>query len=379
MQKQSGNFLKKSCKGLLNINSKASIMLRNTNKVTCPNCNSKNIIRKGKRKNKFQTIQIYQCKDCKKYFTSENLMHKTYPFKIILKAISLYNLGNTLEETKNIINNKHGLALTPQAISTWLSKYKNLCSFNRLRKYALKICKSDKMIFHSILNHHQIYKYQLHKAKLQLLSNEIPQQKFQLLKKYLEKIPTKEFPNHIFQPKLNKTNELSRSSQTKFQTLDFIKQEKQNTANKLAELALNLAQNNRQRHQEIQDFMLINDSTTIAAEIPVYLTRQDINYFKNKGFQLSLQNHNTPITGHIDLLQIRNKLIHILDYKPEAKKQNPVNQLTLYALALASRTKLALKDFKCAWFDENNYYEFFPLHVVYKLKKNNKKADKTKS
>jgi hypothetical protein len=24
---------------------------------------------------------------------------------------------------------------------------------------------------------------------------------------------------------------------------------------------------------------------------------------------------------------------------------------------------------KCAWFDDKNYYEFFPLHVVYKLKR----------
>ena len=50
----------------------------------------------------------------------------------------------------------------------------------------------------------------------------------------------------------------------------------------------------------------------------------------------------------------------------QAKKQKPIEQLTIYALALASKTKLALKDFKCAWFDENNCFEFFPLHVVYK-------------
>jgi ATP-dependent exoDNAse (exonuclease V) beta subunit len=69
--------------------------------------------------------------------------------------------------------------------------------------------------------------------------------------------------------------------------------------------------------------------------------------------------------GHIDILQIRNGLIHILDYKSEADKTNAVNQLTIYALALASRTKLAVKDFKCAWFDEKNYFEFYPLHAVY--------------
>ena len=339
----------------------------------CPFCNSPKIQKQGKRKNKLQVLQKYKCLNCRRYFTDKSLPNKTYSPNVILNAVSYYNLGNSQKNTTKIINLRFKIKLPQRTISQWIKQYKHICTFNRLRKNALKICKPDKMIFHSILKHHQIYNFQLHKAKLQLLSNEMPEQKFQLLKKYLEKIPTKDFPHYIFQPKSNKTKELSRSSQMKFHTLLFIKQEKQNTANKLAELALNLAQNNKQRHQEIQDFMLINDNTTIAAEIPVYLTGRDIEYFKNKGFRLNLKNYNTPITGHIDLLQIRNNLIHILDYKPDANKQNPINQLTLYALALASRTKLALKDFKCAWFDENNYYEFFPLHAVYKLKKKRRK------
>ena len=65
-------------------------------------------------------------------------------------------------------------------------------------------------------------------------------------------------------------------------------------------------------------------------------------------------------------MQVRNGLTHILDYKPCADKIVPIEQLTIYALALASRTKLALSNFKAAWFDDNNYYEFFPLHAVYK-------------
>jgi ATP-dependent exoDNAse (exonuclease V) beta subunit len=108
-----------------------------------------------------------------------------------------------------------------------------------------------------------------------------------------------------------------------------------------------------------------NDSSTIACEVPAYLTNDDIKYFKGKGFSFDFENYRTPISGHIDILQIRNGLIHILDYKPGAEKANAVNQLTIYALALASRTKLAVKGFKCAWFDEKNYFEFFPLHAVY--------------
>jgi hypothetical protein len=40
----------------------------------------------------------------------------------------------------------------------------------------------------------------------------------------------------------------------------------------------------------------------------------------------------------------------------------------VYALALSRRTGLRLLDFKCAWFDDANYYEFYPLHVVHKRK-----------
>ena len=130
---------------------------------------------------------------------------------------------------------------------------------------------------------------------------------------------------------------------------------------------LQLKKHNKEKHTAIQDFMLINDSTTIAVEVPVYLTNWDVGYYRNqKGFIFPLSNYTTPITGHIDLLQIRNGLIHILDYKPDAEKQNPIEQLTIYAMSLSRKLNLPLKDFKCAWFDESNYYEFFPLHMVYK-------------
>ena len=83
------------------------------------------------------------------------------------------------------------------------------------------------------------------------------------------------------------------------------------------------------------------------------------------------------LTGHIDFVQVRNGAVHLLDYKPNAKNEKPIEQLTLYALALSRLTGLSLYDFKCAWFDEENYYEFFPLHVVYKMGKCKLKIDKS--
>ena len=40
---------------------------------------------------------------------------------------------------------------------------------------------------------------------------------------------------------------------------------------------------------------------------------------------------------------------------------------------LTLNTGLRLFNIRCAWFDHEHYYEFFPLHVVYK-KKGRKKA-----
>jgi ATP-dependent exoDNAse (exonuclease V) beta subunit len=71
------------------------------------------------------------------------------------------------------------------------------------------------------------------------------------------------------------------------------------------------------------------------------------------------------ITGHIDFLQVRNGAVHILDYKPDARTNKPIAQLTIYTLALTRLVPgLKLFDIKCAWFNENEYCEFFPRALL---------------
>jgi len=67
-----------------------------------------------------------------------------------------------------------------------------------------------------------------------------------------------------------------------------------------------------------------------------------------------------------------------LDYKPGAKRVKPIEQLTIYALALSRLTGLKLFHFKCAWFDGDNYFEFYPLHVVMKKQKKKKSIKEIK-
>jgi len=129
--------------------------------------------------------------------------------------------------------------------------------------------------------------------------------------------------------------------------------------------------------------------------VPVYLDAADVEHMREElGFQIPLE-LTTPagigaarpgsmsapgqsaavVTGHIDLLQLRNGILHILDYKPQAHKEKPIAQLTLYALALSRLTGLRLFHMKCAWFDEQRYFEFFPLHVVYKKGRSRRRKD----
>ena len=119
---------------------------------------------------------------------------------------------------------------------------------------------------------------------------------------------------------------------------------------------MELAKTNRERHQAIEDFFLINDSATVASEIPVYLTPKEA---RSAGISIP-----KTLTGHIDILQVRSNRIHILDYKPEAEsdKRAP-QQLTLYALALGKRTQIPLKSITCAYFDENGYFQFTPTYL----------------
>ena len=336
--------------------------------ISCPNCSSRQTKKHGTKKKKLQTLQRYFCYACKKTFTLQPDKNKTYPLNVILNALSYCNLGHSQQEASNMLSKRFKIKPSQKTISNWINEHKEICTFHKLRSKAIKLFKPSEMLHKQTLNHIQPYAFKHHKAKLEILTKENTQ--FAAIKDYLQKINSKDFPHHIFTyPSEDNGNE-QRASQIRFNHLKINHVQKQNQANQLAKLAINLATSNKQKHEAIQNFMLINDSTTIAVEVPVYLTNWDAGYYRNqKGFIFPLNNYTTPITGHIDILQIRNGLIHISDYKPEADKIQPIEQLTIYALALSRKLNLPLYFFKCAWFDESNYYEFFPLHAVYEKRK----------
>jgi transposase-like protein len=325
---------------------------------TYPICACKRTVKKGKRRNRLQVLQVFQCAECLHRFTGEAGENRTYPLKIILESISTFNLGYSLTETQGLLRKRFHRDIPARTISSWLTEFRPLTPYARMRAEGRKLFAPGAVVHTINFHHQQVYRHQMHRAKRQIILEFPAHRRFGPLTAYLASLE-QNFPNHIFQA--------GQLRSSKFPAhLDPPITRKENYATRLAALALPTAPSNMKRHQTLQRFILVNDSVTIAVEVPVFLTREDIRYYRERGFKLGFDSH--IITGHIDFLQVRNGHIHILDYKPEAQKERHAHvQLTIYALALARRTGLPLKDFKCAWFDEKDYFEFFPLKAVYKL------------
>ncbi|MEK7597786.1 MAG: PD-(D/E)XK nuclease family protein [Patescibacteria group bacterium] len=241
-----------------------------------------------------------------------------------------------------------------------------------MREFALKKYSPKEMVITATLAHRQLYRYRFHRAKADLMiQEEYQHRKFVPVKEFLEMVPV-ECPHQYFQEGLRASE-----APLTFSKTQMIVRAKQNYATRLATFVLQSVKERKSRHEALQKFMLANDSVTVATEVPVYITRDDLEHLKTQlGFEIY---YNGPlpklITGHIDILQIRNGQIHILDYKPRAEKERPIEQLTLYAMALSRLTGLRLYEFKCAWFDEKDYFEFYPLHVLHKPKKNRRRRN----
>ncbi|MCR4328200.1 MAG: PD-(D/E)XK nuclease family protein [Patescibacteria group bacterium] len=376
--------------------------------LACPYCESKEFVKRGLRDNKHRTVQLYLCKnpECGRTFTWSDVKGKHFPLAIVIEAMSYYNLGFTREEACALVKKKFGVSPEPATLSAWIDEHEDLCRYARLRPYAVKYCKPRETVEVVTLAHRQLYRFRYHRAKIALMLQEFGNRRLSRLKDYLDAVST-ETPHQYFQDGARMSEVKSR-----FDKAQMIVKGKTNYANRLAAFVLASVRENKERHEQIQRFMIANDSVMVATEVPVYIRREDIKHLQNElgfnilgeeGMQLKGGRRARPgadidariepsegtaqkrqdnrgtglpnlLTGHIDLVQVRNGCVHILDYKPNAAKERPIEQLTWYALALSRLTGLRLFEFKCAWFDEKEYFEFYPLHVVRKLKRPKKRV-----
>ena len=101
---------------------------------------------------------------------------------------------------------------------------------------------------------------------------------------------------------------------------------KENAATRAAALVIPTVGNNRERHERLQQFMLANDSVTLAVEVPIWLTENDIAALEEKsGIELVPRSGTVDrvVTGHMDFLQVRNGAVHIWTTNRTRARTNP--------------------------------------------------------
>jgi transposase-like protein len=331
----------------------------------CPHCGATKLVRKGTRRKKYETLQLWRCGSCARVFTPAppELRNKTYPLRVILDAVTFYNLGYTLEETAAKLRTRHGCRVALSTLADWIEESRKLATYARLREEGTRLYPPVKAIRTVKLYHRQVYEYAYHRPKIALLAESRQHGGLaRAIGAYLEAVP-EACPHDLFTDSL-------RASQTAPAFLDparLVARAKENAATRLAGYVIPSVGNNYLRHPALQRFMLVNDSVTVATEVPIWLTRADIAALERQ-HDLRLLPEGAPsdavLTGHIDFLQVRNGAVHILDYKPDARTNRPFAQLVIYALALAHHTGLRLFDFTCAWFNQEQYCEFYPRTVL---------------
>jgi transposase-like protein len=341
----------------------------------CPFCGGRNLARRGTRKKKLEIVQLWRCSSCKRVFTPgpAALHNKTYPLRMILDALTTYSLGYSLHGTAARLKKKTNRTVSPSTITNWLHEYRQHCSYARLRAAGLRRFPPEQTIRSVKLYHRQIYAYGYHRPKLEFLrtgrlddkraGGDSSTTRFAPLADFLESVPTT-CPHDLFRQDDDPKSRASQAHPAFADISRIIVNRKENAATETAALIIPAVGNNKLRHETLQRFMLANDSVTIAIEIPIWLDEADIAALERRhGIELAPCESGKVrvITGHIDLLQVRNGAVHILDYKPDARTNKPIAQLAIYALALTRLVPgLQLFDIKCAWFNEEEYCEFFP-------------------
>lgn len=111
----------------------------------------------------------------------------------------------------------------------------------------------------------------------------------------------------------------------------------------------------RTAHSQVQCFMLEHDTSTVAVEIPVWMSATEL-----QGFPIEIGDQEY-LSGHIDALSVEDGNIWIWDYKPRAMEERfAAVQVALYALMLSTHTGIELSQFRCGYFDPIDCFHFTP-------------------
>lgn len=248
----------------------------------CPHCGGRALTRRGTRTKKFEIVQLWRCASCKRVFTPAPLAlrNKTFALRIILEALTTYSLGYSVPETLARLKAKRGRIIAPSTLTHWIFEHKELLSYLRLRDAGRHRYPPTETIRTIKLYHRQIYSYALHRPKLDRLRSGALDDKrrgdlrFSAVADFLEAVP-RTCPHELFQAE-HASGRASQAHPAFADNSRIIINRKENIATRIAALVIPTVGDNHRRHEMLQQFMLANDSVTLAVEIPIWLREDDI-------------------------------------------------------------------------------------------------------
>ncbi|MFW6196414.1 MAG: PD-(D/E)XK nuclease family protein [Thermoplasmatota archaeon] len=301
--------------------------------MKCPDCNtSDSVVKDGTRDTKLGEIQKYHCKKCDKYFSEKKLPNTQCPPKVIFYTLEQYNRGYPVKKAKTRTGKKYHNSPPTRTIYSWINKYRDTLTFLKLRKkFGLN---PDELTTTHRFRHQQIYPFTYHDLKLHLSAKDFPQ-----LRRYISWVE-RSLEREMFL-KGPRASSMTIENELKANEKDTIAQE-------LCRYALLTQRRKESPHEAVERFFLINDSKTICSELPVFLNPDETE-------RLDID---TPLTGHIDLIQWRFGNLYIMDYKSNLKyPETHTSQLYWYKEALHQRTSIPKNKIIPAVFNEHGYYE----------------------
>jgi len=312
--------------------------MKNKEKINCKYCGSGGIVKRGFRGTKTGKRQIYYCKDCQHRFSANFLNQKKFNPNVIIEAVCKYNLGYSCSEVVDIVRSRYKISVGESSVSRWANELD--CPYLKVRNDVIKRYGRSLIISKMFKHSGLIYHFKFHKAKLMQFG------KFSGLKEFIISVADKGIDNRIFNDSNN-----NRCSQIKFNVNIKIDHTENKFLNRFVYSVLKGCNNNNKRHSIVEKFLLCCDRDTAAVEVPVW--------YWDKG-------KSAGVCRHVDILQVKYGKVWIMDFKPNAVKENVdsvVSQLWLYARALSFRANVELSDIKCCWFDWNDVYSFNPCEV----------------
>ncbi|RLF41481.1 MAG: hypothetical protein DRN12_03165 [Thermoplasmata archaeon] len=116
--------------------------------MKCPYCKSEDIVKAGKKYNKYVEKQFYLCKSCRRRFVERDGFEKmSYPKEIILKTLHLYAEGLSLSKIRDFIWQHEGYYLYDSVILYLVRKYARLLKdFEKKLKPKIKGRHMDEVI-----------------------------------------------------------------------------------------------------------------------------------------------------------------------------------------------------------------------------------------